>query len=68
MIEVLNLEHRGLKVARRNLIENLDRQLNEGEPGQDLLQDYLDTDHRGARPGFANVAIGYLTAQVQAGA
>lgn len=68
MIEVLNLEHRGLRAARRDLIENLDRQLNEGERGQDLLQDYLDTDHRGARPGFANVAIGYLTAQGQAGA
>ena len=41
MIGVLNLKHRGLRVARRNLIENLDRQLNEGEPGQNLLQDYL---------------------------
>ena len=68
MIEVLNLNHRELAVTRRNLIENLDRQLNEGEPGHDLLQDYLDTDGSGARPSFANVAIGYLTAQIRAGA
>ena len=67
MIEVLNLCHRELAVARRDLIENLDRQLNDGEPGFDLLRDYLDTDGRGARPSFANVAIGYLTAQVQPG-
>ena len=70
MIEVLNLCHRELAVTRRDLIENLDRQLNEAEPGavHDLLQDYLDTDGRGARPSFANVAISYLTAQVQPGA
>ena len=69
MIEVLNLCHRELAVTRRDLIENLDGQLNEAEPGavHDLLQDYLDTDGRGARPSFANVAIGYLTAQVQPG-
>ena len=66
MIEVLNLCHRELAVARRDLIENLDRQLNDGEPGHELLRDYLDTDGRGARPSFANVAIGYLTAQYQA--
>ena len=64
MIEVLNLNHRELAVTRRNLIENLDRQLNEGEPGHDLLQDYLDKNGQGARPSFANVAIGYLTAQL----
>ena len=68
MVEVLNLNHRELVTERQSLIENLDGQLNEGKRGLDLLQDYLDTDHRGARPGFANVAIGYLTAQARAGA
>ena len=68
MIEVLNLNHRELVTERQSLIENLDHELNEGEPAHDLLQDYLDTDGQGARPGFANVAIGYLTAETQAGA
>ena len=66
MIEVLNLNHRELVTERQSLIENLDHELNEGEPVHNLLQDYLDTDHHGARPSFANVAIGYLAAQVQA--
>ena len=66
MIEVLNLNHRELVTERQILIEKLDHELNEGEAGQDLLQDYLDKDGHGARPSFANVAIGYLTAQVQA--
>lgn len=60
MIEVLNLNHRELATERQNLIETLDHQLNEGEPRHHVLQDYLDTDRRGARPSFANVAIGYL--------
>jgi len=68
MIEVLNLNHRELVTERQNLIENLDHELNEGESVHNLLQDYPDTDHHGARPSFANVAIGYLAAQVQAGA
>ena len=61
MIEVLNLDHRELVTARRELIEDLDRELNEGVPDHDLLQDYLDTDPHGARPSFSNVAFGYLT-------
>ena len=61
MIEVLNLDHRELVTVRRELIEDLDRELNEGVPDHDLLQDYLDTDRHGARPSFANVAFGYLT-------
>ena len=65
MIEVLNLNHRELATERQNLIETLDQQLNEGEPEQDLLRDYLDTDHHGARPSFANVAIGYLNRAAQ---
>ena len=60
MIEVLNLNHRELVTDRQILIENLDQELNEGVPEHDLLQDYLDTDRHGARPSFANVAIGYL--------
>ena len=67
MIEVLHLNHRELVTERQSLIEKLDQELNEGEPGQDLLQDYLDADGHGARPSFANVAIGYLVAQVRPG-
>ena len=65
MIEVLNLNHRELATERQSLIETLDQQLNEGEPGHDVLQDYLDTNHHGARPSFANVAIGYLNRAAQ---
>ena len=42
------------------MIEALDRDLNEGAPPESLVQDFLDTDPDGARPSFANVAIGYL--------
>ena len=60
MIEVLNLNHPGLVTERRTLIERLDKDLNEDVPGDDLLRSYRDTDGFGARPSFANVAIGYL--------
>ena len=60
MIEVLNLNHPALVTERRNLIESLDEDLNEDVPGDDLLRSYRDTDGSGARPSFANVAIGYL--------
>ena len=33
---------------------------NEGTPPELLVQGFLDTDLDGARPSFANVAIGYL--------
>ena len=60
MIDVLNLNHRELVTERRTLIESLDKDLNGGLPRADLLQDYRDPDGSGARPSFANVAIGYL--------
>jgi uncharacterized protein (TIGR02646 family) len=60
MIEVLNLNHRELVTSRQALIESLDQELNGGVPEEDLLQSYLDTNRHGARPSFANVAIGYL--------
>lgn len=63
MIEVLNLNHRELVTERQILIEDMDRELNEGVPEDDLLKSYLDTDGSGARPSFANVAIGYLETQ-----
>ena len=62
MIVVLNLNHPELVIDRRTLIESLDEDLNGGAPQDDLLRSYLDTDHSGARPSFANVAIGYLGA------
>ena len=62
MIEVRNLNHPELVTDRRTLIESLDEDLNGGAPGDDLLRSYLDTDRSGARPSFANVAIGYLGA------
>ena len=63
MIQVLNLNHPELVTERQVVIEDLDRELAEGIPTDVLHQDYLDTDHNGARPSFANVAIGYLSAQ-----
>lgn len=62
MIVVLNLNHPELVTDRRTLIESLDEDLNGGSPRDDLLRSYLDTDRSGARPSFANVAIGYLGA------
>ena len=63
MIKVLNLNHPELVAERQVMIEDLEHELNEGAPPDDLRQGYLDTDGNGARPGFANVAIQYLTAQ-----
>ena len=62
MIVVLNLNHPELVTGRRTLIESLDEDLNGGVPRDDLLRSYLATDGSGARPGFANVAMGYLGA------
>lgn len=66
MIEVLNLNHPELVTERQGVIEDLERELAEGTPPDVLRQDYLDTDRSGARPSFANVAIGYLNAQPDA--
>ena len=62
MIRALNLNHRGLVTERRGLIETLDHDVNDGAPPRRLVQNYLDTGPDGARPSFANVAIGYLMA------
>ena len=62
MVEVLNLNHRELVTSRQILIENLDQDLYEGVPEDDLLESYLDSDRNGARPSFAHVAIAYLKA------
>lgn len=63
MIQILNLNHPELVTERQVVIEDLDRELAEGIPTDVLRQDYLDLDRDGARPSFANVAIGYLGAQ-----
>ena len=60
MIATLNLDHPELVTERQVMIEALDHDLNEGVPPGLLVQDFLDTDPDGARPSFANVAIGYL--------
>ena len=60
MIATLNLNHPELVIERQVMIEALDRDLIEGAPTELLVQDFLDTDSDGARPSFANVAIGYL--------
>ena len=52
---------------RQVVIEDLERELNTGVPLGELRQGYLDRDRGGARPSFANVAIGYLKAQARAG-
>ena len=62
MIATLNLNHPELVTERQIMVEALDRDLNDGTAPESLVQDYLDTDSDGARPSFANVAIGYLMA------
>ena len=62
MIATLNLNHPELVTERQVMIEALDRDLNDGAPPELLIQDFLYTDPDGARPSFANVAIGYLRA------
>ena len=60
MIATLNLNHPELVTERQVMIEALDLDLNDGTPPELLVQGFLDTDPDGARPSFANVAIGYL--------
>ena len=60
MITTLNLNHPELVTERQVMLEALDLDLNDGTPPELLVQDFLDTDHDGTRPSFANVAIGYL--------
>ena len=60
MIAKLNLNHPELVTERQVMIEALDDTLNGGVPPELLVQEFLDVDPDGARPSFANVAIGYL--------
>ena len=66
MIEKLNLNHRELVTDRQDMIEMLDDKLNAGDPTEQLCQDFLDVDRYGARPSFADVALGYLNEQANA--
>ena len=45
------------------MVELLDERLMTDDSPERLLQDFLDVDDAGARPSFANVAIGYLMEQ-----
>ncbi len=64
MIAVLNLNHPELEAERQDLIDDLERELADGTPLDDLSFGYLREDRSGARPSFANVALGYLRGQV----
>ena len=63
MISVLNLNHPELEAERRDLIDALESELEGGTPPHELRAAFLQQDRDGARPGFANVALGYLRAQ-----
>ena len=63
MIAMLNLNHPELAAERQDLIDDLERELATGTPLDDLRFGFLQEDRDGARPSFANVAIGYLRAQ-----
>ncbi len=63
MIAVLNLNQPELAAERQDLIDDLERELADGTPLDDLRFGYLQEDRSGARPSFANVALGYLRGQ-----
>ena len=67
MIAVLNLNHPELRAERQDLIDDLERELAAGIPLDDLRLGYSVQNLGGARPSFANVAIGYLRMQANAG-
>ena len=60
MIDKLNLNHPELVAERRDLIDGVEGELADGVPLDDLRLGYITRDRGGARPSFANVAIGYL--------
>ncbi|MCY4551319.1 MAG: TIGR02646 family protein [Defluviicoccus sp.] len=66
MMEVLNLNHPELSAERRDLIDDLERELAHGTSPARLRYGYLEENPDGARPGFANVALGYLRGQANA--
>ena len=61
MIQKLNLNDPALIAERRALIEQLEDDLSHGIDSQVLCADYQEIDRSGARPGFANVTVGYLS-------
>ena len=63
MTAVLNLNQPELAAERQDLIDDLERESADGTPLDDLRFGYLLEDRDGARPSFANVALGYLRAQ-----
>lgn len=60
MIDVLRLEDDELKAERRDLIEELDEVISNGESVGSLLASWRELDANGNRGSFANVAIRYL--------
>ena len=68
MIDVLDLNHPELAAERRDLIDGVESELAKGVTLDDLRLGFLVHNREGARPGFANVAIGYLRTQSRAGA
>ena len=67
MIAVLNLNHSELVADRQDLTDDLERELAAVIPLDDLRLGYTVQNQGGARPSFANVAIGYLRMQANAG-
>ena len=63
MIAVLNLNRPELSAERRELIDDLERELAEGIFPAALRAGFLEESADGARPSFANVALGYLRAK-----
>lgn len=64
MITVLALNHRELVAERSELIEGLDKELNQGLSHCELIKSFLHVLPSGARVSFANVAIRYLRKQL----
>ena len=63
MIEVLSLNDKELIRERFELIEELDNELNENIPAEGLMENYMQVINV-SRVSFANVAIGYLRAEI----
>ena len=61
MIEMLNLNDPALIADRKAIMEELDKDLSNNVLVETLCADYQAIDGSGARPGFANVAIAYLS-------
>ncbi len=64
MIAVLALNHRELIAERSKLIEELDKELNQGLSHCELIESFLHVSPIGSRFSFANVAVQYLRKQL----